>query len=264
MSSRSRSANDLAPDAIARCLDTIDALRELAPDDPRYLEVERAVAHLTKTAKHKRRVKRRELRAARDREVASASGRVAAYLGGNASEPGAYIRQRRCYICKLPFRRLHAFYHMLCEPCAERNFTARSASADLSGRRALVTGGRVKIGFELVRALCNAGARVTVTTRFPRDAARRFAEAELDVAFVGLDFRDLRGVLAWTSDELARGEPLDILINNAAQTVRRPDGYYAALAAAEQGRLPSGQDLALFPPGVDEEEIGRASCRERV
>src|SRR5678809_1256112 len=108
------------------------------------------------------------------------AGRVAAYraLAANGSE--ATLRKARaCYVCKQPFRRLHAFYHALCPECAARNFAARSDAADLTGRRAIVTGGRIKIGFDVARQLLAAGARVTITTRFPHDAARRFAEAGL-------------------------------------------------------------------------------------
>jgi NAD(P)-dependent dehydrogenase (short-subunit alcohol dehydrogenase family) len=244
---------------IAGCIATLEALHEVAPDDPRFVAVERAAAHLAKSAKKKRRLERKHERVAHDREATQGSTRAAAYFAvpALAAEIPRVLRaERRCYICKQPFRRLHAFYHALCPTCADRNFAARGETADLRGRRAIVTGGRMKIGFETARMLHAAGARVTITTRFPRDAERRFAEAGiLGIAVVGLDFRDLRGLYAWLDAELAAGEPLDLLINNAAQTVRRPPAYYAALVAAEQGQLaaPEASDLALFPPGIDEE-----------
>lgn len=240
---------------IAGCLATLDALRELDPEDPRYIAVERAAAHLAKTAKKKRRGARRQERARLDREAALGSARVAAYHARPPGAPATSIKSRPCYVCKQPFSRLHAFYHALCPSCAERNFAARGDAADLAGRRALVTGGRIKIGFAVACKLASAGARVTITTRFPRDAERRFAEAGVAVDIVGLDFRDLRSVLDWLDAERARGEPLDIVINNAAQTVRRPAAYYAQLAAAERGQLPAPHELAnaWFPPGTDEE-----------
>ena len=174
-------------------------------------------------------------------------------------------QQRHCYVCKQPFRRLHAFYHALCATCAERNFTAREVTADLAGRRAIVTGGRIKIGFEIAASLLRAGARVTVTTRFPRDAEQRYAVLEPALrerlTIVALDFLDLRSVSAWIEHEVHRGEPLDVLINNAAQTVRRPAAYYARLAAAEDvppplegGSEEASDALALlFPDRVDAE-----------
>jgi NAD(P)-dependent dehydrogenase (short-subunit alcohol dehydrogenase family) len=223
---------------------------------------------LNKTAKKKRRVARKHEARASDRAEVAQTGRVQAYYGArNAQQPTTRMlrNQRRCYICKQPYVRLHGFYHMLCTTCSERNFAARgslASGADLSGRRAIVTGGRVKIGFLAAVGLLRAGASVTITTRFPRDAEARFAAcADIEgcrdrLSIVGLDFLDLRGVLGWIAGELDRGEPLDILVNNAAQTVRRPRDYYAALAAAEQGQLPPGLEAAqalLFPAGVDEE-----------
>ncbi len=44
---------------------------------------------------------------------------------------------------------------------------------DLTGRVAIVTGARVKIGYQAAILLLRAGARVIVTTRFPHDAAAR-------------------------------------------------------------------------------------------
>src|SRR5207302_4918186 len=84
---------------------------------------------------------------------------------------------RLCYVCKRDFHELHAFYDQMCPPCAENNFRKREQSADLRGRVALVTGGRVKIGYQAAMKLARAGAEVIVATRFPRDAARPFASA---------------------------------------------------------------------------------------
>ncbi|HEU0034221.1 MAG TPA: SDR family NAD(P)-dependent oxidoreductase [Kofleriaceae bacterium] len=191
-----------------------------------------------------------------DREQLLGSERAATYFQRPpATARVRMLRQdRTCYVCKQPFRRLHAFYHALCASCADRNSSARTDAVDLTGRRALVTGGRIKIGFEIVKMLASAGAHVTLTTRFPRDARVRLEAAGLaNVDVVGLDFLDIRGVLRWIDKLVAGGAPLDILINNAAQTVRRPLAYYASLAAAEQGLLPAPTDALMFPDRVDEE-----------
>ena len=45
-------------------------------------------------------------------------------------------------------RRIHHFYDQLCPACAELNFRKRTELADLRGRVALLTGGRVKIGYQ--------------------------------------------------------------------------------------------------------------------
>jgi NAD(P)-dependent dehydrogenase (short-subunit alcohol dehydrogenase family) len=250
-------------DAIARCLATIEAVRALDPHDPDRLAIERAAAFLNRDAKIKRRRARRQVTARTDRELLLGSERAAAYFQRPPSAaPRELRRQRFCYCCKQPFRRLHGFYHALCEACAERNGAARTDLVDLAGRRAIVTGGRIKIGFECVLALLRAGAHVTVTTRFPRDAARRFAEHPEAaqhaprLAIEGIDFLDVRGAMAWLDRELGAARPLDILINNAAQTVRRPPAYYARLAAGEAVATlppPDPVEALLFPDRVDEE-----------
>ena len=156
--------------------------------------------------------------------------------------PATLNYAQSCYICKAPFRELHAFYAALCPSCAELNWRKRDEGCDLRGKVALVTGGRMKIGYRIVLKLLRCGATIIATTRFPMDAGRRFA-AEADAAqwmgrlhVVGADFRDLRGLEAMC-DALPKLVPrLDIIINNACQTVRRPPQYYLPLIAAEAQR----------------------------
>ncbi len=136
-------------------------------------------------------------------------------------------------------------------PVAGRAATARAGAADrrdesvdLSGRVALVTGARVTSGYATTLKLLRAGAVVIGTTRFPRDAAARFA-AEPDFGgwsrrlhLYGLDFRSPAWVEAFASHLTATLARLDILINNAAQTVRRPAPFYAHLVPGECGSGP--------------------------
>ncbi len=150
-----------------------------------------------------------------------------------------------CYVCKARFTELHGFYHLLCPSCAAFNFQMRHLRADLTGQTALVTGGRVKIGHQTVLKLLRDGAKVIVTTRFPYAAANRL-HAEPDsaewlhrVQVFGLDLRNLPAVEAF-AEHLLRTEPsLEILIHNAAQTVRRPPGFYAELLVREQNPMES-------------------------
>ncbi|GGJ36904.1 SDR family NAD(P)-dependent oxidoreductase [Deinococcus roseus] len=152
---------------------------------------------------------------------------------------GERIQPERCYVCKKPYREVHFFYHLLCPACARLNHQKRLQRADLTGRIALITGGRIKIGYQLCLRLLRDGARVIVTTRFPQDAVKRFA-AEEDFAVWadrlevhGLDFRNLIQLEAFIADLKKRLPHLDILINNAAQTVRRPSEFYAHLQPLE-------------------------------
>ena len=147
---------------------------------------------------------------------------------------------RSCYICKRDYDRLHHFYDSLCPDCAALNWTKRHQTYDLSGRYALVTGGRVKIGYEAALKLLRAGAHVIVTTRFPADGAKRFlAEADAGdwqdrLQVHGIDLRHTPSVEALCEHLLSTIPRLDLLLNNACQTVRRPPGFYTHLMDAER------------------------------
>ena len=147
---------------------------------------------------------------------------------------------RLCYVCKTDFHELHHFYDQMCRPCAELNYRKREQTADLRGRIALVTGARVKIGYQAAMKLLRAGAEVIVATRFPRDAARRFAR-EPDAGdwtprlhVYGIDLRHTPSVELLCQHLLATLPRLDALINNACQTVRRPGGWYDHVIAGER------------------------------
>ena len=149
------------------------------------------------------------------------------------------LEPQNCYICKRDYSTIHHFYDQLCPACAELNFRKRTETADLRGRVALLTGGRVKIGYQAGIKLLRAGAQLIVSTRFPRDSARRYA-AEPDCAewghrleIFGLDLRHTPSVEAFCRHLLATRERLDFIINNACQTVRRPPDFYQHMMALE-------------------------------
>jgi len=154
---------------------------------------------------------------------------------------------RNCYICKQDYSTVHHFYDKLCPVCGELNYSKRTELADLTGRVALLTGGRVKIGFQAGLKLLRAGARLIVTTRFPRDSALRYAmEADFEswgdrLEIFGLDLRHTPSVEAFCRQLLDTHDRLDFIVNNACQTVRRPPEFYAHMMAVEtaaQGTLP--------------------------
>ena len=170
---------------------------------------------------------------------------------------------RNCYICKRDYKRLHFFYDSMCPDCAEFNWKKRNQSADLTGRYALVTGGRVKIGFHAVLKLLQAGAHVIVTTRFPRDATKRFlAEPDSEqwrhrLQLHGIDLRHTPSVEAF-ADHLVETLPrLDFILNNACQTVRRPPGYYQHLIDDELRLAASLEDEAQLMLASHEELAGK-------
>ena len=153
------------------------------------------------------------------------------------------VEEQNCYICKQDYSQIHHFYDQLCPKCAELNFFKRTESADLRGRVALLTGGRVKIGYQAGIKLLRAGAQLIVCTRFPRDSAMRYA-AESDfkewgsrLEIFGLDLRHTPSVEAFCRHLLATRSRLDFIINNACQTVRRPPDFYAHMMERENGPL---------------------------
>jgi NAD(P)-dependent dehydrogenase (short-subunit alcohol dehydrogenase family) len=153
------------------------------------------------------------------------------------------LEPKHCYICKQHYSRVHHFYDQLCPDCATLNYRKRSETADLSGRVALLTGGRVKIGYQAGIKLLRAGSQLIVTTRFPRDAAQRFA-AEPDfgdwadrLEIFGLDLRHTPSVEAFCQHVLTTRDRLDFIISNACQTVRRPPDFYRHMMERETGDL---------------------------
>ena len=157
--------------------------------------------------------------------------------------PRDSVERQHCYVCKEAFTAIHHFYDQLCPSCAEFNFFKRTELADLRGRVALLTGGRVKIGYQAGLKLLRSGARLIVTTRFPRDSAARYA-AEPDfgewsdrLEIFGLDLRHTPSVEAFCRELLRSRDRLDFIINNACQTVRRPPDFYAHMMERETASL---------------------------
>ncbi len=270
-------ADGIDPEELEVCLRVIAELDELPVEHPDAIVVQQAVAKLFKTVKRRRKIERRETVLANDRAVTAATataapGRIDDETQGlpltsnvKGATAGTLMQARACYVCKDRYHEVDAFYHQLCPACAALNHERRDARTDLTGRRALLTGGRAKIGMHIALRLLRDGAHTTITTRFPNDAVRRFkAMADSDdwidrLHVVGLDLRDPAQVIALADSVTAQG-PLDILINNAAQTVRRSPDAYAPLAAAEAAPLPSGPlpELTTFgrARGTAQAEIG--------
>jgi len=145
---------------------------------------------------------------------------------GNVSE------ERVCYVCRARYTEVHFFYDQMCLACGDFNYEKRFQTADLTGRVALITGSRVKIGYQAAILLLRAGAKVLCVTRFPMDAATRYA-AEEDFSdwghrlrIHGIDLRHTPSVEELCSQILEENDRLDFLVNNACQTVRRPPAFY--------------------------------------
>jgi NAD(P)-dependent dehydrogenase (short-subunit alcohol dehydrogenase family) len=190
------------------------------------------------------------------------------------ADAGPEVREaeepQHCYICKEHYTALHHFYDQMCPACADFNFKKRTELADLSGRVALLTGGRVKIGYQAGLKLLRAGAQLIVTTRFPNDSAQRY-ERELDfgewghrLQIFGLDLRhplSVEGLCRRLLETLPR---LDFIINNACQTVRRPPEFYAHMMEGERTvlrELPESARRLLGSYGGQSAEIVQSDAR---
>ncbi|HEY5232412.1 MAG TPA: SDR family oxidoreductase [Verrucomicrobiae bacterium] len=153
------------------------------------------------------------------------------------------VEPQNCYVCKQNYSTIHHFYDQLCPKCAGLNWVKRTETADLRGRVALLTGGRVKIGYQAGIKLLRAGAHLIVSTRFPRDSAMRysqepdFAEWKDRLEIFGLDLRHTPSVEAFCRHLLSTRNRLDFIVNNACQTVRRPPDFYAHMMESENGSL---------------------------
>jgi NAD(P)-dependent dehydrogenase (short-subunit alcohol dehydrogenase family) len=245
------------PDDLAAALRVLESLHELDEEHPDFITVRRATAHMFKSVKQARRKAIRSAVAENDRAVVAATAtgapdRIDDETRGvdlsttvTGESAGTLLKSRACYICKQHYTVVDAFYHQLCPDCAAFSHRKRTARTDLTGKRALLTGGRAKIGMHIALRLLRDGAHLTITTRFPRDAVRRFSSLPDSsewlhrLRVVGIDLRDPAQVIALADSVAAQG-PLDILINNAAQTVRRSPGSYSLLAEAESRPLPDG------------------------
>ncbi|MFT4540718.1 MAG: NAD(P)-dependent dehydrogenase (short-subunit alcohol dehydrogenase family) [Planctomycetota bacterium] len=186
-------------------------------------------------------------------------------VDSEAAEPAQdserLLEAKPCYVCKQDYDEVHHHYDSMCPSCAAINMQKREQSADLEGRVSLVTGARVKIGFEAVLKLLRAGSYVVATTRFPHDAAKRYAsEHDFDswkdrLEIHGLDLRHTPSTEAFAEHLAASLPRLDFLIHNACQTVRRPPQYYTHLLEREQASELSGASRALLAHHI---EITRA------
>ncbi|MCV9387814.1 SDR family NAD(P)-dependent oxidoreductase [Reichenbachiella ulvae] len=179
------------------------------------------------------------IRSAREALIFEAPKMIA--LTGEEAEKEVKLESpRNCYVCKKVYDRIHHFYDTMCKECGDFNYAKRFQTADMTDQVALVTGSRLKIGYHITLMMLRAGATVIATTRFPVDSALRFAKEEDyhewsdRLKIHGLDLRHIPSVEIFCNFIEQKYERLDVLINNAAQTVRRPAGFYKHLMPNEE------------------------------
>ena len=253
-----------APEDLKACIETLEklladgsALADVSETD--RVRLMSAAGKLSRPSRDELRVRNKAISSANRKKITHADRKLRAKTGirearthtvfvapkqisgsVSASEPNEMNSPRNCYVCKAEFTKLHFFYDSMCPNCADLNYQKRFQTADLTGQVALITGSRLKIGYHATLMLLRAGATVIATTRFPVDSALRFSKEEdfakwrdrLDI--YGLDLRHTPSVEIFARYVEQKYDRLDILINNAAQTVRRPPGFYAHMLENER------------------------------
>ena len=132
----------------------------------------------------------------------------------------------RCYVCRECLGVSHASYPRMCPDCGAKNLEQRERVVDLSGRTALITGGRVKIGYQTALRMLRCGATVVATSRFPHSTLARYQqEPDHDhwadrLHVYGLDLLRIDLLRSFVERIYQSFDSLDILVNNAAQTVK--------------------------------------------
>ena len=155
---------------------------------------------------------------------------------------------RVCLICR---QRVMEQYG-ICPDCRAMNEEKRGITCDLTGKTALVTGGRIKIGYAVCLRLLRQGASVIAVTRYPKSALETymqepdFSDFNDRLTVIGFDLMRVDRIHELVAQIIAIcGGRLDILINNAAQTVKKSNDYYASLTAHENALLLDSP--ALYP-----------------
>lgn len=166
--------------------------------------------------------------------------------------------EKNCYACNSKYNLAHSFYNRLCPSCSELNYANRFREVDLTNRNVILTGGRVKIGYAAALKFLRANANLTLTTRFPAIALNQLQKEEDydqwkdNLKVYGLDLRNLKAVEAFINDYRSEHEYLDILVNNAAQTIHYTDKYYLPILESEQKLLEVYKNHSLLSANTTE------------
>jgi NAD(P)-dependent dehydrogenase (short-subunit alcohol dehydrogenase family) len=180
--------------------------------------------------------------------------KIKKYLNDMKEEEKKYIKSLRCYICKEKFTpdNIHKFYGNLCTKCGDHNYSYRTIKLDLSGRIAIVTGGRVKIGYYISTKLLSYGCKVIITTRFPKDSLIKYQQDpdyekwKDNLIIYPIDFRIFESTIKFINYIKENFTHIDILINNAAQTLRRSSSYYNYLLPIEATEVNKENDKKII------------------
>lgn len=239
-------------DEWAACIKVLQALQDNPFDNPDNDRFKTLVTAIHRKAQKQKRKANAAERREHDNALIKATEVVsnAQNIKTNYSHTNIYDEleislqnQKRCYCCNEPYTQLHFFYHRLCPACASLNYDYRNQEYNFSGHNVIVTGGRVKVGYATALKFLRSGANVLLTTRFPALALAQlqqesdYAEWQHRLTVYGLDLRSLVAVKDFINFCRLKYDGIDILVNNAAQTIKYPTEYYQPLIARESQLL---------------------------
>ena len=242
------------------CLSVLERLKEHPLENPDNQTFATLITKIRKAAKKQQRKINKQQDKSSDVEVLKQAVITKNALAGTTlfehQEAEAIVyttfnQPQKCYSCGVLYDKMHSFYHRLCPACATLNYQYRGIEIDLTGRYVILTGGRVKVGYATALKFLRSGANLTITTRFPAVALEQFQQ-EVDytnwkdrLLVYGLDLRNLKAVEAFLEYYKTAHDKLDILVNNAAQTIQYPKEYYQPLIAQEQALLEKKEVVVL-------------------
>lgn len=244
------------------CMKVLTALKDDPFNNPDNLSFKTLITAIHKKAKKEIRRAENDLESSEDKQkieqttiITNAQQNKTLYTHEKNNIDTQYTSLNnvmKCYACNSNYQLLHSFYHRLCPNCAELNYHFRQLEVDFSDHQVLITGGRVKIGYAAALKFLKSGAKVLLTTRFPALALEQFSQ-EKDfekwqdkLIIYGLDLRNIRDVYEFITYCKANLISLDILINNAAQTIKYTADYYQPLILQEKQKLLNHQPHNLF------------------
>lgn len=166
---------NIPPEEVEICLKVLQQISEEPTLIDSHLRFKSLIAKIYKNAKKESRRAIQQQQKEETQKIKAMTAMVqsqrqeqpVAVLPNSGAIQSKLVKPNHCYICKQPYTEIHSFYHMLCPACAELNYRKRSQQTDLTNRVALVTGGRIKIGYQIALRMLRDGARVIITTRFP-------------------------------------------------------------------------------------------------
>lgn len=265
------------------CIKVLNALKEDPFNNPDNLQFKTLITSIHKKAKKDIRKTTHDEKVEEDFELKKQTTIVTnahdntTFYSHQTSNTGKYTDlniSAKCYACNTEYNQLHFFYHRLCPNCAEEHYHYRQLETNFEDFQVIITGGRVKIGYATALKFLRSKAKVLVSTRFPATAWELFSkESDFEVwqqnlTIYGLDLRNLKAVYQFVDYCRETLSHIDILVNNAAQTIKYTTEYYQPLIQKEQQYLIDFKNPKLLanetPPIIEQNQLLSATSPQSI